>query len=659
MGHYRSNVRDIEFMLFEVLDTAATLRREPFDDLDEDTARGILAEVARLAEGPLADSFADADRNPPVFDPRTGTVTLPDSLKRSWKALRDAEWWRLETLPELGGQIVPRGLVWGVAEQVLGSNPALHMYMAGAPFAGILHRNGTPDQKRLAELVVERSWGSTMVLTEPDAGSDVGAGRTRAVEQSDGTWHLEGVKRFITSGEHDLTDNIVHLVLARPEGAGPGTKGLSLFVVPKFHVDLETGELGERNGVYATNVEHKMGLKASTTCELRFGEHEPAVGWLVGGVHDGIAQMFQVIEHARMMVGTKAIATLSTGYLNAVEFAKTRVQSADLTRAADKSAPRVTIIHHPDVRRSLMLNKAYAEGLRALVLYTAGWQDRVVLGEHAGEPDELAEAVNDLLLPIVKGAGSERSYDQLAQALQVFGGSGYLQDYPLEQYIRDAKIDTLYEGTTAIQGQDLFFRKIVRNRGAALGAVSAEISAFLSSIEDEGRLKEERDAVQRALENVGGMVGSMIEQLTSAQDDVRNVYRVGQNTTRLLLSMGDLLVGYLLLRQAAVALAQLDDHGLGDTGSGRELPSDTGSGRELPSDTGSGRELPSDTGSGRELPSDTGSGRELSSADRAFYEGKTAVARFFAQTVLPELASRRAVVESTDLSLMDVPEAAF
>jgi alkylation response protein AidB-like acyl-CoA dehydrogenase len=610
MGHYKSNVRDLEFNLFEVFGTDKLLGTGPFADLDEDTARGMLHEIVRLAEGPLADSFADADRNPPVFDPDTNQVTLPESFKKSYRALRAAEWWRLETVPELGGHLVPRALVWAVLEQILGANPALHMYGAGAPFASIVYVNGNDAQKRIAQLMIDRGWGATMVLTEPDAGSDVGAGRTRAIEQPDGTWHIEGVKRFITSGEQDLTENIVHLVLARPEGAVPGTKGLSLYIVPKFHFDLETGELGERNGVYATNVEHKMGLKASTTCELRFGENQPAVGWLVGDVHDGIAQMFQVIEHARMMVGTKAIATLSTGYLNALEYARTRVQSADLTRATDKTAPRVTIIHHPDVRRSLMLNKAYAEGLRALVVYTSSVQDRIIVGTHAGTDTSADEAVNDLLLPIVKGAGSERSYDQLAQALQTFGGSGYLQHYPLEQYIRDAKIDTLYEGTTAIQGQDFFFRKIVRNRGAALGAVSAEIAQFLESIAEEGRLKEEREAVQRALENVGGMVGAMTQQLMAAQEDVTNVYKVGQNTTRLLLSAGDLMVGYLLLRQAAVALTKLDDNGLSDD-------------------------------------------------DRAFYAGKPAVARFFAQTVLPELAARRAVVESTDNSLMDVAEDSF
>jgi alkylation response protein AidB-like acyl-CoA dehydrogenase len=612
MGHFKSNVRDIEFNLFEVFGTDKVLENAPFQDLDEATARGMVEEVAKLAEGPLAASFADADRNPPVFDPETHSVTIPESFKKSYKALHDSEFWRVETIPELGGQLVPRTLVWAIAEQILGANPALHMYKAGAPFAGILYTNGNETQKKIAQLMIDRGWGATMVLTEPDAGSDVGAGRTKAVQQEDGSWHIEGVKRFITSAVNDMVENVIHLVLARPEGAGAGTKGLSLFVVPEWHFDVETGELGEHNGAFVTNVEHKMGLKASTTCELRFGEIDgiPAKGWLVGDVHNGIAQMFQVIEHARMMVGTKAIATLSTGYLNALEYARTRIQSADLTQASDKSAPRVTIINHPDVRRSLMLNKAYAEGLRALIYYTASFQDKIIIGEHSSADTTLAEAINDLLLPIVKGAGSERSYDQLAQALQTFGGSGYLQDYPLEQYIRDAKIDTLYEGTTAIQAQDFFFRKIVRNKGVALGAVSAEITEFLESIEDEGRLKEESAALQKAVEDFGGMVGTMLQQLMSGQEDVANVYKVGQNATRLLMSAGDLMVGYLLLRQAAVALTKLDANG-------------------------------------------------VSEADRAFYEGKPAVARFFATTVLPELAARRAVAESIDNSLMDVPEAAF
>src|SRR5690242_4697102 len=252
-------------------------------------------------------------------------------------------------------------VAWAINELPLGANPPVFLYMAGPIMADILYHIGNEQQRRWAQLGIERNWAATMVLTEPDAGSDVGAGRTKAVDAGDGTWHIDGVKRFITNGDtDDMNENILHLVLARPEGAGPGTKGLSLFLVPKYLPDPETGDLGERNGVFVTGLEHKMGLKASATCELTFGQHEvPAVGWLVGDSHNGIVQMFKVIEYARMMVGTKAIATLSTGYLNALEYAKTRIQGADMTQMTDKTAPRVTIIHHPDVRRALMTQKAY------------------------------------------------------------------------------------------------------------------------------------------------------------------------------------------------------------------------------------------------------------------------------------------------------------
>jgi alkylation response protein AidB-like acyl-CoA dehydrogenase len=610
MGHFKSNLRDIEFNLFEVLKRQDLLGAEPFGEVDEETARGILDEVNRLAEGPVAESYAVADRNPPIFDPKTHSVRMPEEFKKSYRAFLDAEWFRLELPPELGGTSVPRSLAWSVAELVLGANPAIWMYSAVGSFSKALWLMGTPAQKKVAEQAVERRWGYTMVLTEPDAGSDVGAGRTKAVQQSDGTWHLEGVKRFITSAEHDLAENILHVVLARPEGAGPGTKGLSMFLVPKYLVNAD-GTLGERNGVYVTNVEHKMGLKASTTCELTFGAEHPAIGTLIGDVHDGIRQMFMIIEFARMMVGTKAIAALSTGYLNALDYARTRVQGADLTEMTDKTAPRVTIMKHPDVRRSLLLQKAYAEGMRALVLYTASQQDAIQVAEARGEDHALSSALNDLLLPIVKGVGSERGYEQLAQSLQTLGGSGYLQDYPIEQYIRDAKIDSLYEGTTAIQGMDLYFRKIVRNQGTALGYLLGQVREFAAAETGNGRLKTTRAAVARAADNVEAMVGAMNGYLgASLVEQAPEVYRVGLNTTRLLLALGDLVVAWLLGRQAEVAMARLDAGG-------------------------------------------------LPAADEAFYQGKLAAAGFFAATVLPRLAAEREIVETTTLEAMELPEEAF
>jgi alkylation response protein AidB-like acyl-CoA dehydrogenase len=611
VSHYKSNVRDQEFNLFEVFGIDKAFGTEAFADLDVDSAREMLAEVARLAEGPIAESFADGDRNPPTFDPETHDVTLPAAFKKSMRALLDGGWDKVGLREELGGMPMPRALQWALIEHVLGANPAAYMYAMGSGMCEIFYNNGTDEQKKWAVLGAERGWGATMVLTEPDAGSDVGAGRTKATQQADGTWHIDGVKRFITSGDSDdLFENIMHLVLARPEGAGPGTKGLSLFFVPKFHFDKETGELGERNGVYVTNLEHKMGLKVSATCELSLGQHgTPAVGWLVGEVHDGIAQMFDVIEQARMMVGTKAIATLSTGYLNALEYAKDRVQGADLTQMTDKTAPRVTITHHPDVRRSLMTQKAYAEGLRALYLYTATFQDATVAEAVHGIDPALAPRVNDLLLPIVKGVGSEQAYAKLTESLQTFGGSGFLQDYPIEQYIRDAKIDSLYEGTTAIQAQDFFFRKIVRDKGQALAFVANEIETFVKNESGNGRLKSERELLATALADVQGMAATLTGYLMAAQEEPASLYKVGLGSVRFLMSVGDLVLGWLLLKQSAVAVAKLDE---GATG-----------------------------------------------ADKSFYEGKIAAASFFAKNFLPLLTSTKLVIETLDNDVMELDEASF
>ena len=611
MGHYKSNVRDLEFNLFEVLSLEKALATGEFGDLDGESVRQMLAEAAKLAEGPIAESFAETDRRPPTFDPDTHAVAIPEPFKKSLNAWRQGEWFRIGLDEGLDGVPAPAMLAWAINELPLGANPPVFLYMAGPIMADILYNIGNEEQRHLASLAVERNWAATMVLTEPDAGSDVGAGRTKAVEQPDGSWHIDGVKRFITNGDtDDVFENIMHLVLARPEGAAPGTKGLSLFFVPKFLPDLKTGEPGERNGVFVTGLEHKMGLKASATCELTFGQHgTPAVGWLVGDSHNGIAQMFKIIEYARMMVGTKAIATLSTGYLNALEYAKTRIQGADMTQMTDKTAPRVTIIHHPDVRRALMTQKAYAEGLRALYLFTAAHQDPAVAQIVSGADAELAERVNDLLLPIVKGVGSERAYQCLTESLQTFGGSGFLQDYPIEQYIRDAKIDSLYEGTTAIQAQDFFFRKIARDQGVALQHVVAQIQKFLDNENARPELADGRTLLTKALSDAQAMAATLTGYLMSAQENARDLYRLGLGSVAFLLAVGDLVIGWLLLEHAEIALAALDG--------------------------------------------------DVSERDRSFYQGKIAAANFFARNVLPRLTADRTIVEGVDLTLMDLREEAF
>jgi len=607
MSHYIANLRDIEFCLFDLLGREKVMGIAPYGDVDRDTSVGMLEEMKRLCENDLAESFVEGDRVGTVFNKETGNVTLPESFKKSYKAYVDGEWWRLDAPVELGGMKVPPSVRWAMAEMVLGSNPAIHIYASGYAFAQVAYVLGTEKQKKIAKHMVEKHWGATMQLTEPDAGSDVGAGRTKAVDQGDGTWHITGTKRYITSGDADFYDNIVHFVLARREGGGPGTKGLSLFLIPKFMFDFETGELGKRNGVFVTSVEHKMGLNVSATCEVNLGEKEPAVGYLLGDVHEGIFQMFKVIEFARMMVGTKAIATLSAGYQQALLYAKQRVQGGDMKIMNDKASPRVTIINHPDVRRSLMVQKSYSEGMRALVLYTASIQDEIELAIQAGNKEraEDMEHLNDLLLPVVKGYGSEKSWTLLGtESLQTFGGAGFTEDWPLEQYVRDAKIDTLYEGTTAIQGLDFFFRKVVKDGGRTLGLLGKEIQKFAES---GGVHQEEKQALVKALGDLNGIVAVLVGHAMESQSEPEKIYQVGLNTSRCLMAVGDIITAWLLLRQADIAAEKLPNAG----------------------------------------------------KDADFYTGKIASAKFFVQNYLPHITADRKIVEATNGAIMEIPVNAF
>jgi alkylation response protein AidB-like acyl-CoA dehydrogenase len=606
MGHYRSNVRDLEFNLFEVLGLDAVLDSGAYGELDTATVREILREVARLSEGPIADSFVEGDRNPPRFLPDEHTIAVPDSVRPAVAAFKDAGWWRIGMSEVIGGMPAPAPLVWAVNEMMICANPAIQWYSTPV-MSQVLALVGTEQQKTWARIGLERGWTGTMALTEPDAGSDVGAGRTKAIAQPDGTWHIEGVKRFISGGDvGDTAENLFHLVLARPEGAGPGTKGLSLFYVPKYLFDPDTLDLRERNGVFATALEDKMGIKASPTCELTFGATGvPAVGYLAGDVHDGIAQMFKAIQYARMMVGVKSIGTLSTAYLHALDYAQQRVQGPDLTRLTDKTAPRVPITRHPDVRRSLMLQKAYAEGLRALYMYAASYYDEFGVAPVAGVDADLAARVYDLLLPIIKGVGSEKSYQWINESLQTLGGSGFLKDYPIEQYLRDTRIDSLYEGTTAIQSLDFVFRKIARDRGVAFAHLGGEIAAFIDNITGD-RLKAERALLAAALSDVQAMTGTLTTYLLAAEDNPTELYKIGLVSVAFLHAVGDLLIAWRLLVQADVAAAALD-----------------------------------------------------AGADDSFYRGKLAAASFFAKTILPAISATRAVVENVDTDLMDLADDAF
>ncbi len=643
MSHYRSNLRDLEFNLFEVLGADDYLGTGPFSAVDGDQARMLLAELDRFTrESVWSGSFVAADRNPLELSDE-GDVTIPDELDEALRAFYDSGWHLLPLPEHLGGFGAPPTIRWAGTELLAGGHATASLWPVGTLMALIIDRIGTDGQRaRFSTPMIERCWGGTMVLTEPDAGSDVGAGVTKATKVEDAgdddlgaVYHLEGIKRFITSADAQTHDNTVHLVLARPENAKPGTKGLSLFIVPKRHVGSE-GEVGERNGVRVSNLEKKMGIKGSATCELSLGQDgEPCVGYLAGDVHDGIRQMFMVIEYARMMVGTKAMATLSTGYLNALDYAKIRVQGTDLARQMEPDAPKDETIEHPDVRRLLMEQKAHAEGMRALVMY-AGWiQDQASLvaegavdaqrspGAHQADPSPGADqtgadehdrwiAREDLLLPLVKGYCSEKAYELLAQSLQTFGGSGYTQDYPIEQYLRDAKIDTLYEGTTATQALDLLFRKIVRDQGATLTWFADQVRELVKAGGADDPFADERARLSTALDDAQAHLGVLIGHAMASMEDGQRteIHKAGLASTDFLYSLAEVMIAWLLLRHAEVAADALD--------AGSAKPD-----------------------------------------DEAFYTGKIASARWFARSVLPKVALRRQRAEDEDGSLMEVPAEAF
>ncbi len=601
--HYKSNLRDIYFNLFEVLRIQdGTLGVAPFGSLDEETTRDALQAYEVLASNELAASFVDSDRVPLQLD-ADGNVTLPAALKKSIQAFYANDWHTMELPEHLGGVGAPPSVNWAMFEMSSGANPAAAYYFFGTTIAKVIDRLGTPAQKkRFVQATIDRHWGGTMVLTEPDAGSDVGAARARARHIEGDVWELEGTKRFITNGDFDGTENIVHLILARPEGAGQGTKGLSMFIVPKFWVN-DDGSLGERNGVYVSAIEHKLGIKGSATCEMVLGDRAPCRGFLVGEKHDGIRQMFHVIEHARMAVGVKSMSTLSTAYLNARQYATERIQGADLAQAADKNAPRVPIIRHPDVRRMLMAQKATAEGLRALALYTASIQDQVELaGGHAAAEAKPFDKLNDLLLPLVKGYSSEKGFEMLSLSLQCYGGAGYCQDYPAEQYLRDQRIDALYEGTTHIQSLDLLFRKVMRDGGQTLQGLLAKVQETAMAGGEDDPLAAERKALLRALGDLGGLLEALLAKMQES------IYHVGMQGNRALFALSEVVIGWLLVRHADVALAATAD---------------------------------------------------ASTADRIYYAGKVASARWWCADVLPGLTLARKQVENSSIALMDLDDEAF
>lgn len=605
-NRYKADLREIQFLLFEQLGFADILSKEPYAEWGVDEVKMVLDECYRFATEVIGPLNAVGDREGCRLE--NGEVTAPRAFEDAWRRLYEAGWRQLAVAPEHGGQGSPITLQVVAEELFSGANPAFMMYPGlthGA--AELIAHFGTPDQvERFARPMFAGRYGGTMCLTEPHAGSDVGASTSAAKAQADGSYLISGTKIFISSGDHQLADNIVHLVLARIEGAEPGTKGLSLFIVPKYLVN-EDGSRGARNDVAVAAIEHKMGLHGNATCQLQFGENGACVGYLVGGVaHQGMRQMFLMMNYARIGVGIQGLGVAAGAYMSALEYAKERKQGPSAKDWKDPTAPRVPIIEHADVRRMLLEMKSKTEGIRALILKLTMHQDRA--RALAGKDDESAAYHNgqvELLTPLVKAYSSEQAFRVAELAIQVHGGSGYVGDYPVEQACRDSKVFTIYEGTTHIQALDLVGRKLGQGGGKHAQEFFADVGKFVAAHREHPALGAAVQQLGKAQEAVGGAAFQLLGWFKGGQ-----MARVPLNANRFLEMMSELAVGWLLLEGAAIAL---------------EAQAKTAE----------------------------------SHPDHAFYEGKKHAALYYAHNVLPEVIAKSKMLQSGDTSALDIPVAAF
>lgn len=542
--------RDVDFILHEQLKVEELAKHERFADLNRRAIDMIISEARNLALKEILPTQTDGDRIGVHFD--NGNVTVPESFHKAWKALRDGEWLAMTEDPEWGGQDMPRSVAAAAAQYLMAGSFAFMMYGGLTHGAGVLVKEfGTDKQKKLfLKKLFSGEWTGTMLLTEPEAGSDVGALTTTATPNDDGTYSIVGNKIFISSGEHDMVSNIIHPVLARIEGAPAGTSGISLFLVPKIWVN-DDGSLGEPNDVVCTGIEEKMGIHGNVTASLALGGKGKCRGTLLGDANKGMRAMFLMMNDARLMVGDQGLACASASYLYAVNYARTRVQGRHLLKMMDKDAPGVPIIQHPDVRRMLMLMKVYVEALRSLSTYIAFCFDGI---KTASEPEEKTrlQGIVDFLIPIAKAYTTERSLDVCSLGIQVYGGYGYIREYPMEQLLRDCRITSIYEGTNGIQAMDLLFRKLGQNGGRPIIDLGDEIRRAVAAAAEVAQTAPMADKMEQALVKLEEVARSM--GMTAMYG---NLLGAAAHAHPFLEVCGDVIVGWMLLWRARIAAEAL------------------------------------------------------------------------------------------------------
>ena len=600
-NQYKSNLRDVSFLLFEQFKLDELLGKPPFANWGKEECLAVLGEAYGWVQKYLGPYNRTGDEEGCRLD--DGQVRVPAGFKEAWKALFDAGWRTISVDEVHGGQAGPATLALMVEEMMCGANTSFSMYPAlthGA--AEVIIVFGTPEQQATyVPNMFNGKFAGTMCLTEPHAGTDVGSASSQATRRPDGKYDIRGVKIFISGGDQDMSENIVHMVLARTPDAPTGTKGLSLFIVPKVRLD------GTSNDVTVGSIEHKMGIRASTTAVLNFGDNNGCIGELVGTVEQkGMSQMFHLMNSARIGVGIQSLGLASSAFLNALDYAKERKQGSSIKHWKDASAPRVPIIDHPDVRRMLLDMKARVEGLRALAVKLTMHLDRV---QQLAASDPAAAEYHtgqvDLLVPLLKAYGSDQAFQVCVTAIQVYGGAGYLKDWPVEQYCRDSKIFSIYEGTNHIQAMDLVGRKLMQRGGANVQAFGKDVAQFVAANKQHATLKDSIAVLGQAMEALTGTGGKFMQWFGGGKMEM-----VPAAANRFLEMMAETTVGWLLLEGAVIAEA-----------AAAKLPADH--------------------------------------PDRGFYDGKRFAAQYYAQNVLPTVVTKAQLIAREERSALDIPIAAF
>jgi acyl-CoA dehydrogenase len=598
MPNYKAPVADTLFILSDVLGYQRYNNLPGFADATPDVVEAVLAEASRLAENALFPVNQTGDRQGCARHD-DGSVSTPDGFKDAYQQYREGGWLGLAADPEFGGQGLPYALHTAVAEYMVSANLALMMYPGLTQGAiAAIHAHGTEDQKqKWLPKMVEGTWTGTMNLTEPHCGTDLGLLRTKAVPQGDGSYKISGQKIFISAGEHDLSENIVHLVIARIEGAPEGVKGISLFVVPKFMVG-DDGSVGERNGVSCVSIEEKMGIHGNATCVMNYDD---ATGYLIGEENGGLKAMFTMMNEARLGVGQQGLSISEIAYQNAAIYANERLQGRSLTGAKEPEKKADPIIVHPDIRRTLMTIKSFNEAARALILWTALKSDIA----HRSEDENERQAADDhmaLMTPIIKGVLTDRGFDNAVMAQQVFGGHGYIEEWGMSQFVRDARIAMIYEGANGIQALDLVGRKLGANGGRAIQAFFKEVGDFCETHREDEKMKPFTKALKKGLNDM------QASTMWFMQNGLKNPDDAGAGSTDFMHLSGLVALGFMWAQMIKSAQDKLSESANGSAG---------------------------------------------------FYENKIATGRFFMERLMPETALCLARIQTGSEAMMALSPDAF